>query len=206
MKNKIWAVFTNTVGGILAAFGGITMGVTFKLYDNYNLAAQEFGFYKDYKTIEPSIDVQVKNDLSNLINLKYANLPSNVEEINFDKLLSFKTFNEYLEFLKNKENSFIYNKQAWNQIQDNIKTNQYLTLKTNLINTISTINDKDKYFDILTYLKVTISHNYYFDKTPENVSMIFGILFLVSGFVTIMIYWVIYIAKLSKKQENEKKH
>lgn len=211
MKKNLWTYFNNGLGAFCFIFGTITMSTTFKLYDNYNLAARDYKVYESYNQLETAEKELAKPSFSKFLSYKYnfsektKSENPNIESISVEKIEQFKTFEEFRTFLKNKNTSFIYSKSAIDDINNNIVSPNFLEAKKPLEDLIQSYkkdeNKKDKKMqDFISKLKIynetnLISSNYFYNKTPENISMIFGIIILVAGFLTIFSYWSFVMIK-----------
>ena len=215
MKKNLWTYFNNGLGAFCFIFGTITMSTTFKLYDNYNLAARDYKVYESYNQLETAeletAELELVKSFSNFLTCKYnfsektKSENPNIESISVEKIEQFKTFEEFRTFLKNKNTSFIYSKSAIDDINNNIVSLKFLEAKDSLRKQIQSYkedeNKEDKkmqYFisKLTIYCETNlISSNYFYNKTPENISMIFGIIILVAGFLTIFSYWSFVMIK-----------
>ena len=209
MKKNLWTYFNNGLGAFCFIFGTITMSTTFKLYDNYNLAARDYKVYESYNQLETAEKELAKPSFSNFLTYKYnfsektKSENPNIESISVEKIEQFKTFEEFRTFLKNKNTSFIYSKSAIDDINNNIVSPNFSKVKNSLEELYKkdeNIQKNEKMQDFISKLKIycetnLISSNYFYNKTPENISMIFGIIILVAGFLTIFSYWSFVMIK-----------
>ncbi|MDE5545341.1 MAG: hypothetical protein K2I76_01875, partial [Malacoplasma sp.] len=73
--NKVFLIFNNVCAAAVSIFGIVTIGTTVNLYNNYNLAKDEYDFYHLYNQFEDK--KIIKSDLENLVSLKYKNSSNN---------------------------------------------------------------------------------------------------------------------------------
>lgn len=206
MKKNIWTYFINGFSVAFVVLGSWTMGATYKMYDNYNIANDEYDFFssfsKELNNNPSSGPLSGGNlELLELIKIKY-----NVEITEFSmKQFNnfFKSRDKYIKYMSNKNSSFIFDKNRLNEITNNIKNNE------NIGNNIRAINVflKNRYFSknfepkIKKYITNTFYCTYYYDSIPESISMYSGIALLFVGFSSIISYWIIYIYKNGKKNK-----
>ncbi|MDE5767461.1 MAG: hypothetical protein K2H56_02825 [Malacoplasma sp.] len=207
--NKVFLIFNNVCAAAISIFGIVTIGTTINLYNNYNLAKDEYDFYHSYN--QSNNKDLIKEDLENLINLKYKNVSDNTYYLSLNEITekTQNTLKDFLNFLKNKENlnSIIFNKNINNEIQNNINSDNsefYVSLDS-FKQKINSLKDKENdFYNQCLRFSSTVTKNYYYDATPENVSFIAGLCLLLVGIVWWIIYWSIFVFKKIKGQKNKK--
>ncbi|MDE6893931.1 MAG: hypothetical protein K2J02_00960, partial [Malacoplasma sp.] len=91
--------------------------------------------------------------------------------------------------------------------QNNINSNNsefYVSLNS-FKQKVNSLKDKENdFYNQSLKFSSTVTKNYYYDATPENVSFIAGLCLLLAGIVWWIIYWSIFVFKKVKKQKNKK--
>lgn len=209
MKFNIWTYFVNGIAIVCAIIGIASMASTYQLFDNYNIAKDDYRFFNAYNTYNKSLSsgmaTDEKDELSKLLNSKYQNIGY---KFDLDTISTFTSFDSYLTYLKDKDKSFIYSENAISIMKSNIeaiKNNNFGELEA-VKNTIKAHYDSstgkytnDYYRELDIYVYRNFTNIYAYNKTPEQYSMIFGILFLTGGVVTTISYFSWFIYKMYKK-------
>lgn len=214
MKINVWTYFVNIVGSVAVLFGIVTIGTTYKMYDNYSIAVSEYRMIEQFnkaKANDPNFPMFYENKFMTYFQMKYKFIDTTLQVVNSENITSFTTLNSYLDFLNNKETSFIYNEEAIKEIQANTETATFKLAVTEIYRYWSqkdgqdeivngyTIPDDFKNVVLKNYNNGSFFSVYCYNAAPENISTISGLLFSIGGLLTIIGYWLFFIYRIKKE-------
>lgn len=204
MKINIWTYFINGIAAVVALIGVIAMATTYKNYDNYIIARDDYKFFKTYNSYKANLSTQERTELNNVISAKFNGINTvdkNVSKFTLDTVDGFEKFSDYSDFLTNKETSFIYSKAAIDQINKNVISLESAGLES-IKNTIKTNYNKNSYYiELDKFIYRQFNNVYHYNKSPEGYSMFAGIAFLTIGTLTSVAYFGAFIYSVYKKNK-----
>lgn len=199
MKKKlnIWMIFNNLIAFILLFLGSLSIGLTLDLFKNYIHAKSEYNLVK----LIENENENIKNNFKKMYEIKFENVKetnNNLTIFNYEKISNYKNFEEFRNELKNKNKSYLWNKKSYELIKNNLKSENFLNYKNDLLKKSSNENIK-KFLNNQVYKPLT------FKNTPENISLISGVFFVIFALIIFIWYWGVYFFKKinTKKQLNK---